>query len=101
MYCMPDLLVLNGDKAAVVFVNGSIHDKAKVRKKDLRQIETLAIFGYRVFVIMNDLIDNCQTAWLRALAYTTWHATADEQLYRQMHEGEKELVGFGSGSGRK
>jgi hypothetical protein len=95
MYCMPDIVLFNGGSLATVFVNGLVHDKNKVRQKDIRIKQTLETFGYVVFRVKNETIDNSPVSALRGLAYAMWQAAADAGLYRLMHRGEKELPGFG------
>jgi hypothetical protein len=94
MYCMPDLMLFNGGTLACVFVNGLVHDKDRVRRKDIRIKSTLQTFGYVVFIVKNETIDNSPVSALRGLAYAIWQASANEGLYHLMHRGEKELPGF-------
>ena len=93
-YCMPDVLFHAAGKMGVVFVNGSVHDKARVRKKDKRQIMALRLFGYVVHVIKNDAIDNATVSTLRAIVQGFYAATDNAMLYKHMYAGEQELVGF-------
>ena len=96
-FCMPDIVVISptSETKSVVLVNGRVHDKTKQKKKDGRQIQTLRLFGYRIFVIKNDLIDNCENFWLKAIASAIFTCTNSEYIYKRLAEGEKELIGIG------
>lgn len=100
-HCMPDIVVENHGKLGVVFVQQkwgakAPHSKNRVKTKDTNQIAELKKNGYVVFVVHNELIDNAEVTWMRALATSIWVAVSDSILYDRLHFGEKELVGLGA-----
>jgi hypothetical protein len=93
-YCMPDLLLPSRPVKAIVFVNGSVHDKARVRKKDKAQIAVLRGLGYEVFVATNYMIDRAEQTNLRLYALGIQTAINNPALYVAAYNGEREIVGF-------
>lgn len=89
-YCLPDFIISNGERKGVLYVNGSIHEKEKQRKKDRYQVSELRLAGIKVFVINNSEIDNMTDATLTAYLKSVYRAVADDGLYEAMYKAEKE-----------
>jgi len=95
-YCLPDVVFMVGLtrdtlRKGVIFVNGSIHFKRNIAKKDYYQIECLKAQKYRIFVIMNSEIDPMRDMNLKALMKTYVLATTDDELYNLLIRDEKEI----------
>lgn len=91
-YCMPDVII-GGGKPSIIFVNGSVHQKRQ--KKDVKQIRELQYWGYKVFVIDNEVIDAAPNSILRAIVNSWYQAVQDDRLYSRLYTGEREVPGLG------
>lgn len=95
MYCMPDLLLIdaeNDNKKSVVFVNGKVHEKTKVKKKDKFQIEKLREMKIRHFIVNNEEIANLRNTNLRLLVSGIFQANKDLTMYESAFKNEKEII---------
>lgn len=92
MYCLPANVLLNGDSRGVLYVNGQVHEKAKVLRRDKLQVRKFRAEGWPVFVLKNEEIDNMTNATLKATLYAFWRAVAHPDLYERLYRGEKEYL---------
>jgi hypothetical protein len=86
-YTLPDFTL----GSAILYVNGSIHDKNKNVKKDRDQIAAVKAAGYYPFVIKNEEVDSMTNATLKLYLLGIW-ASLKGSLYEKVYRTEREYA---------
>lgn len=94
MYCMPDIVVEDPGRhgKAVIFINGDVHKKESIKRKDQFQINVLKKNNWKVFTLWNEEIDLLRHANRCFWVLGIWGATRDLTMYNRAFLNEKELL---------
>lgn len=89
MFCLPDIILHEGQTKAVVFVNGDPHRKNdNQRYRDKYQIVRFKQFGYAVFIIWNEEIGRQSN--LLSMTKTWVDMLKDPKLFMKIMSTENE-----------
>jgi hypothetical protein len=101
-YCMACMKVFDGPQqytlpdftlgSAILYVNGTIHDKNKNVRKDKDQIAAVKEAGYFPFVIKNEEIDNMTNASLKLYLLGIWASLKAPMMYEKVYRNEREYA---------
>lgn len=87
---LPDGIIDNGGNIAVIFVNGSIHGKNHIERKDRQQFEEYGRLAIKVIVMNADEIGSMTETSLRHICRSYWTSITSESVFNKAREGEKE-----------
>jgi hypothetical protein len=79
-FARPDFIIRNGNQLGIVFVNGSIHQKKRIHKRDLAQIKEYMRNKIKVFVVENDELDEMSDWSVKRWTRIPWRNVASAQL---------------------
>jgi len=93
MFMMPDIVIEDPERhgKGVIFIQGSHHDKEKVKIKDKFQIDCLKENNWRTFVVYNEELDYLRHANRCFLALGIYRAMRDKTMYDRAFKDEREL----------
>lgn len=88
-FCRPDFILEwpKKKRVGVVMVNGGIHDRNRVRKRDKAIIRDLLDRKVRVFVVLNEEIDKVVKEKSVELVADIWSCMKSDSMYAKYIKG--------------